>query len=383
MTLNLSNTTSGARIAGADDDRCDGWFDPFRAPHSEKTHEVVKEIVRRVEAYERYYRLRKRKRRPADQKTLEETVAAICANLIHQHLIEPGRWIAISLSNQVLGRKSRYRAPAVNKTLPAVLDILAAPEMGFVEMSKGEPSVFFEDEEGVHRLRGKLTTIRAGKALVRRIEDRGLAFGDLGRSESEEVIILKASKNGHRDKGEWIDYEDTPETMRFREEVREVNRWLADADIILEQDPDEPVVDVYQRRLVRVFNNASFRQGGRLFGGFWLNLKKENRRRDLFIDGETVVELDYGQMSLRLLYALEGATPPGDDLYRIPGYEFHREGVKKIINSALFAEGVQTRMPQGTRGLFPRVVGYPQLIKAINGYHQPSLVTSSREKGWN
>jgi hypothetical protein len=119
-----------------------------------------------------------------------------------------------------------------------------------------------------------------------------------------------------------------------------------------------------------VFNNGSFVQGGRLWGGFWMNLKKQRRREDITIEREPIVELDYGQMALRLLYAKVGAPLPEGDLYAVPGLR-SREGVKKIINAALFSDRTQRRMPQGARQYFGDEVTYREALTAIKQRHAP------------
>lgn len=182
-------------------------FQPFRTPRSEAARKVVVEITRMIENYEWYKSVRKRSRRPADQEIFEQTIAAVVCDLIHRYRENPTGRIAISLSNRDLGRRSRYRSPAMGK-----------------------------------------------------------------------------------------------------------------------------------------------------------------RRDDLIIEGEGAAELDYGQMALRTLYGKAKATPPTGDLYNIPGLT-SREGVKKIINAALFSDTRQSRMPQGVRQLFPRNITYERALSAIEEHH--------------
>ena len=62
----------------------------------------------------------------------------------------------------------------------------------------------------------------------------------------------------------------------------EINQWLAAAD--LRYDPlgipwPHTAFDIRDRRLRRIFTQARFNSGGRLFGGFWQQLRKHERRR--------------------------------------------------------------------------------------------------------
>ena len=285
-------------------------FDPFRSPKSDKAIEVVGDITNQISNYEKHFKLRKRARKATDQAIFEETLSAVVCDLIHRRLEQRGGKIALSLSHRVLGRRWRYRSPVLGKRLPDYLKYMAAPEMDFVRLVKGSRK-FIQFGEVSFTYDGQLTTLEAGPRLIDRIEDRGLSFSDLGRSDHEEVIILKAAKKTHKDKGEWLHYEDTPETNRHRASLKEINGWLQLADIDLMQSVGKPNVDTTARRLHRVFNNGSFNQGGRLWGGFWMNLPKTERRNGLVIDGEDIVELDYGQMALRLLYGKVRKTSRG------------------------------------------------------------------------
>ena len=212
--------------------------------------------------------------------------------------------------------------------------------MAFAVLEKGyRTQEFIWDEENPStRYVGRRSTLTAGPRLIARIEQHDLSFEDLGRSDAEEIIVLKAAKGHPNDEPRYIDYEDTETTNAYRSDLRAINRWLDEADIEFITSVDGAEVDTTARRLRRVFNNGSFEEGGRLWGGFWMNLSKTARRNDLYIDGEAIAELDYGQMALRLLYGHVGAELPEGDLYAVPGLESYREGVKKVINSALYAD---------------------------------------------
>ena len=44
-------------------------------------------------------------------------------------------------------------------------------------------------------------------------------------------------------------------------------------------------------------------------------MSSDERQEHILIEDDWCVELDYGQMSLAILYGLTGAKPPGGDLY--------------------------------------------------------------------
>lgn len=205
----------------------DRFFDAFRDASTSQAKAVVSDIVQQLQGYEQYYELRKRDRKLKDQKIFEETVTAVCCDLVHAHLTHPDIHISISLSNQKLGRKSRYRSPAEGKTLPYIIKLMAAEEMAFLEIEKGLKPLYFEDEAGWHKVQGKRSTIKAEKKLISRIESNELGYDDLGRSESEELIVLKAEKKNHADSGKLLEYEDTQTTNLYRQQMQEINTWMS------------------------------------------------------------------------------------------------------------------------------------------------------------
>jgi hypothetical protein len=92
--------------------------------------------------------------------------------------------------------------------------------------------------------------------------------------------------------------------------------------------------------------------------------------RHLRINGEKIVELDYGQIMPRLVYSLAGVCPEQEDLYDIPGLEqLDRSGIKRVMSSMLFVEKRLTRFPRGTRCLFPPNISISDVIEAIEAAH--------------
>lgn len=87
--------------------------------------------------------------------------------------------------------------------------------------------------------------------------------------------------------------------------------------------------------LVRIFNNGTFSQGGRFYaaGGGWQTLSKEARLQ-LTINGDSVVEIDYGELHPTLAYYKTGLPAPSGT-YDIPGYP--RGLVKIAFNTMLNA----------------------------------------------
>jgi hypothetical protein len=348
-------------------------FDGFRTATSERARELIAEATRRVANYEHHFGLRRRARKGRDQANFEATCAAVVAGLVHHELLQCAGAIAIPLDKSRLSCRSRYRPAALSKTLPHLLRIMASPELGILEMTLGWHDLKARPE----RERFRQTTIRAGRWIRQRIASMGLGFADIGHDSTAELIILRSPKRPRKGgilKADLVEYEDSALTVRLREEVRTINSWLAQADLGLAGPFPHIDTTPGTRRLKRVFNNATFNHGGRLSGGWWMNLPKAIRSEHLRIKGERVATLDYDALYVRLAYARVGITPPAGDIYTsIPGLEGHRRGAKVLLNSLLFdASGKRrSRKPMGTAELLPKGVPVGDLIGAIEQTHAP------------
>ena len=161
-------------------------------------------------------------------------------------------------------------------------------------------------------------------------------------------------------------------TDRFRAELEDINRWLMAADLRFDHFGIEPPLtpfDIRARRLRRIFTQGRFDSGGRLFGGFWQELRKAERRRGLRIEGERAVELDYGQAGARILYSMAGHTPPEGDLYGFPGYFQQRAGIKRVMSAMTFATSPLDRFPRETKRLFRKSDKIGEVVAEIERQH--------------
>ncbi|MDX1068974.1 hypothetical protein FB004_109186 [Sinorhizobium medicae] len=366
-----------APIVDAQDDEVeerDRPFNAYRFAASENAKAIVAEVIGLLLNFEAYFGLKKNKRRAKDQETFDLTVDAILSDLMHHHLVGEDGSIYVTRSNRVLGTKSRYRPRAYSKMFPYILDLLAKPEMGFVVQDVA-PAV-----EGLARS----TVVQAGQRLLSRIDEREIGLDDLGEHPHGETIILKRTKDvdDYWDDGGWQEYEDTAVTDQFRLEVDHINQWLASADLRFENTGiawPQTTFHIRDRQLRRVFTQGRFDSGGRLFGGFWQRLRKHERRQGLWISGEKAVELDYGQVGPRIVYALSGQKPPTDDLYHLWGYTQQRDGIKRVMNAMIFASERLDRFPKGTRKLFRRSDKIGEVVEAIEAKHP--LIKDSFHRG--
>lgn len=341
----------------SDDEVSDKFFDGWsvaRTPAARSLIEAIQALLReldRVGSPDGRFEPRRRSRRPADRLIHERQVEALVSQLVITHLTYADRGLCVSRSKAKRLERNRYTAPWITENLSTVMDALEAIGAARVTL-------------GVHRwkfdaLKGRMTTLKAGPVLVKMIRQSGVGVGDFGRHPDEEVIVLKGTKLHPNDEAELIDYEDNAETVQMRSEMRKLNAWLEAADV--EYHPTEDAsrharVNDQERRLQRIFTNGRFDHHGRLYGGFWQSLSKADRLDNIFIDGDAVAGLDYGQMGVRLMYAEAGVAPTFTDAYAIPGLENHREGVKRFMAAMLNVTKPLPRFPRGLRDLFPPLI---------------------------
>ena len=344
-------------------------FNPFLCAKTDKLMTLIAEVQTQMSGYEAYYGTRKRARRPADQVTYDRTVEAILCDLCAVELASENDSIHLPLSNKVLRSKSRYKGTALGKTLPDILKVMSAPEMSFVFVEKGHSTFkIVDDELNVAFTGGQQTILKAGPKLLSRIERFDITRDDMGQALEEEVLILRAPKRHSNSIAEYQEYEDDEATLALRQQMKSINDWLSTADITC----NLPQMDPAHRRLRRIFNNSDFGQGGRLYGGFWQAMSSDERQEHILIEGDCCVELDYGQMSLAILYGLTGAKPPEGDLYDLSAEGIptdYRKGIKTVIQALVNSSKVPTKMPKGVRKLIPSRYTIKDILEAVARKH--------------
>lgn len=303
------------------------WFDDWRGARGPALRKLVADITAEVEALEREKVARKRARKAVDQSRFEVAVEVVVSNLAHEVLApsETGR-LAILTGNGLKGA-TRYDNKALGKPLRDLLTRIT--ELELIDWHK--PASLREG-----------WTVSPATTFRKRVESAGIRTDDFGRVAGEETIILTRKERLGPGSGvvarQLVDYIDTPERVAMRRTMEGLNSFLSSADIAFVDDGAGPV-DAHDRTMRRHFITAlaegqEFNRGGRLFGGFWQNLPSA-RRNGIRISGEQAVELDYGQMAVRLAYAHVGATPPEGDMYAVPGLVGHRAAVKTAFNVLL------------------------------------------------
>ncbi len=324
------------------------WFDPYLIPSGEVFQPVLRRITEDVIAFERTEDggNRTRQRRPKDQSNFETIIKAVVANLAYAGLNPPetGR-LAINTRNG--DGRTRYDHQAFGTVFRAVIGHLSILE--YLHWSNPQA------------IRGEVSSIAPSTRWAELTKGLVFTFDDFSRDQGQEVIMLNRKRQSaapwstEAPGRERIDCKETAETTALRGSMKALNAFLASAEITFEVADAEPVVDLRDRLQRRYYvlkadqTDERFDHSGRLFGGFWSNMKA-SLRSHIRINGEPTATLDYGSMFTRLAYAELGATPPEGDLYAVEGLEGYRSGVKMAMNCFLFDETT-------TRRTWPRELG--------------------------
>ena len=357
-------------------------LDLDRMALSEDGRAAIEHLLERLEADEG----RKRKRRADDRHRLRATLEAIVLDLYALAKARPGDWLAYSRNKTSYTEKSRYQTPAASqRTVTASADFLT--RAGLAEHAPGyyERIPFATMTAG----RGYRSRLRTTSALIGLLEDKyGLRPADVGFRPGAEVVRLKGKARGRTGPKPLLEYVDTDETNHMRESLRRINALLQEAELSLDeaavaaahgaheddavelQNEERPFAgDFSARRLYRVFNNGSWKEGGRFYGGWWMAVHKAMRPH-ILIDGEPTIELDFKGLHPRLCYHMAGRPLAEEsDPYAVANYP--RDLVKKAFNQLLNSTPeMRLRAPAGADKAL-KGAPYRNLLAAVQEAHRP------------
>lgn len=357
------------RPPARDSGTADGFFEAWTCAKSERASAFVADIAAMLASAETP---RQRKRRPEDQRTWERTSEALICELALASIVPPPSGaLVLPLKAATWAQSSRYEKHGIGRR--TLLSVLEAAGGLPCHVSKGQRT-------------GSATTIAPSEEFKREVFARGLEAADFGRRAGEELIVLTLKEREEAPEGvnapprilrNKIEYRDTPTTRRYRAEVAALNEFLERAPVEF-RDDGLGAVNTSQRLLTRRFSllpgqdTARFDQGGRLFGGFWMHLERDRRRRSLYVDGEQAVEVDFDALYPRLACIRAGAPLKGGSaLYDLPGLENHRRGTKLATNALLWQPSL-TRFPANISKELPKGWSVSRMREAISR-HTPAL----------
>ena len=326
---------------------------------------------------------RARARKADDQQRHERTDSALLANLLAARRNRHNAMVFVGVPFEA----ARYTGGDLSVTSLAKLRDFLWSE-GLVEGQRGYWSTErWDSETTVHR-HSRTTRLRPTPCLLSWVEEAGIELAALPRSlnygvRRERTTDLIVMRDGLAAGPE-------PETVRAsRSIIAEANRLIAAAAIGVPDSAWEVQAgdgdtsggeelarvlagDLFSISLSRKFV-GSWSAGGRLYGGFWQNLKKRQRRL-LTIDGVPTVELDYGRLHPTLLYAQAGLSLDFDP-YLPEGFspelrDLGKTTFGRLLNSKTAVQSsTMSRPADVTAGL--SLVDFRRFVQALLDMHEP------------
>lgn len=286
----------------------------------------------------------------------QHTLRVLCLNLACLVLAGRGLWLQTPASKTWYGENRFWIGDNMTAATIAVCTQFLA-DAGYVIALDGNASPL--------RANRRSAGIQATEKFAALVGGMGVTINDIWRSPSHDLIQLRAPKlrDGTRRR---IPFHWTEDLEAKAANLEIINRLIQDTSVRLnvsdtqwseimahiarKQDlemPDEladgATLDLTQKALYRVFNNGSFEQGGRFYGGWWQAVPKKWRSY-ITIAGRKVVELDYAAMHpTALSHQLGLQTPP----------RFYEIGigtkplVKATFNALINARGTSLKPVQG------------------------------------
>lgn len=343
------------------------WFDPQYRARTPELSSSIKEFAIWLARQELERGMRTRARPLAARRKFNLAVEALACNLLLLGAVEGKAALAVPRSHGFIWAKGRYANPIYGQHFIDLIDLMSKLRL-IAKISKG------------YRISNKLkapSLVAATSRLAGHLPVESFDWRSVRRVEEPEVIILKTGKD-EDGRSEAVEYLDSSNTRQWRGQIKRINGWLQDADIELANDmprlrvgEDGGLIIPHRRAVRRIFNNAKWQHGGRLAGGFWMSMKREDRFRQIRIDGEPVADVDYQQLFPRLAYMKAQAEQPDGDLYDVGGDKSGRDGWKTLLNALLFAEGRLGNWPKGSREHFSEGTKLRDATDLLRQKHTP------------
>ncbi|MBO6726510.1 MAG: hypothetical protein JJ911_12690 [Rhizobiaceae bacterium] len=319
--------------------------DPWLVPASEPLADIATSIFEQIE----HNSPQSSRRRTDARERRRGIVDNLVANLALLVLFHPtGSRLAISAKNTAA---TRYDRPAFSREVVMRM-VSELASLGFVLRQRG--------------VKGQGRTTIEPTLLLRSAMVLDNERSHLGRANGAETIILKASSGRGRPKV-LVNYEDTLETVSMRRDMEVINKILSHADLRLGPSVVPPPFLTRRFQIEHKEAPQAFDRHGRLYGGFWMSLPKDQRHR-LRIGGEEVVDLDFASMFYQLARLEAGLALPDRDPYEdIEGLP--RSAAKLALSALLCRAGPMMRLPAELRQLLTRDWSAERLAQALSERH--------------
>ncbi len=220
--------------------------------------------------------------------------------------------------------------------------------------------------KGFNGKKSYFTRIVPSKGLTKELKATGLKKLQITFDRKMERIVMKSSK----DKGKkLIDYKETNRIYSERKFIWEYEDFLSNFDFKCDGDK---LGRIY---LKRVFNNDSWKNGGRFYSNYQ-NIKSHIRSSKLTCSGAPMKEYDYSGMHINMLYAMENLGLYEGDVYTVKGHEELRNIFKIALQIAINAKdrrSAYSGMNEHLRkhGIDTKEISGKKILNAFAEKHKP------------
>ena len=228
-------------------------------------------------------------------------LTVVLANLYFTWVDDPDKYIGYYRMSNRYKARSMYNILNISTVLIQIADNLIDQK-------------YINYKNGFNSFGPRTARMRANNKLIKLFTQFKLQPNIVELLPSTPCIILKDNNK------EKMDYAITKELECLRTSLVRYNNLLRKTHIAIPHYPKEGIIRSKgikisyspQNKFVRrIFNNGSFKEGGRFYGGFWQKIPKEYRA-GIHINGQPVLEFDYSGLHIHLLYALENKDCTGD-----------------------------------------------------------------------
>ena len=291
-------------------------------------HSNVKKLIDALfREYAVWYKAQGDRRRIRDPDRIRQHLTHFVLEAFRTHRARPELSMGVHLGKDYYADTgSRYRPRHLSyRMVHNVTDFLVDADC--LEMPSGM-GAWHPDQS-----QRRTTRFRATRRLIDLCDDFAISRYMIVPWKNPEVIILRKRKKHRGSPGELAEYTDTPFTRLARRNLENINTFISrhhiDLDITDDQEEalmlrlrgrDDGYIDFTKTRLVRIFNNSSFEQGGRYYGGWWQGIPGD-WRTFITINSKRTVQLDFSGMHFSIMYAQLGMDTPMADPYALRDFD--------------------------------------------------------------
>ncbi|MGP1283426.1 MAG: hypothetical protein ACTS1X_10655 [Parasphingopyxis sp.] len=333
------------------------WFDEaidLREPHGDEIASRVLSLMNEVEKRKRKLPLRGLRNRYT-------LVRKLLANGVRCHLHREPALVAYFRKADAYRDKPQWLS---GEAIAKAVKLLRQAEL--VSSNRG--------------FRGTSSTYQVTERLMTIADECGVSGSSLVINVPPERLIRLYGPKPERALEHFIP---TPDTEHWTALLEAYNGFIALQDVAIELTEDEkrscvahlnrqlekrkregsksglPYIrpELFRTDLCRVFNNSSFEQGGRLYGGWWISMPKTLRRK-ITVNGQPTIELDYSGCAIRMLYHERGIDYRDDPYFLEPvaktasaeglPYAYFRDAIKDMMQ-AMINEDDPNKHPEQIR----------------------------------